>query len=236
MVTFNDVKIADVGYYINLDSRVDRKDNLESQFNKFNIKGVNRFSAFSSYPSNPSNCKKSHYQLFELFLQSNYNTMLVLEDDCKFLDFLKDESTEIFDKILNTDWDLFWLGCRNRKPPKNYINNCYFTSSTSGAQSYIITKRFVEYLLATFPIEPNDNLRNTSIDELLCLSIYDIDVVNNPNKYNFYNLEQPLDNLQTKFKSLCYEKALTTQYLSYSDLWGTTTDLEYYMISSHPKQ
>ena len=91
MVTFNDVKIADVGYYINLDSRVDRKDNIESQFNKFNIKGVNRFSAFSSYSSNPSNCKKSHYQLFELFLHSNYNTMLVLEDDCKFLDFLKDE-------------------------------------------------------------------------------------------------------------------------------------------------
>lgn len=58
MVTFNDVKIADVGYYINLDSRVDRKDNIESQFNKFNIKGVNRFSAFSSYSSNPSNCKK----------------------------------------------------------------------------------------------------------------------------------------------------------------------------------
>ena len=236
MVTFNNVKIADVGYYINLDSRGDRKTHIESQFKSFNIKGVERFSAFSSYPSGPLNCKKSHYQLFDLFLKTNHNTMLVLEDDCKFLDFLKNESNVIFDNILNTDWDLFWLGGRNRRSPKEYINNCYLTSSVSGTQSYIITKKFVEYLLTTFPIYPNDNLRNTAIDELLCLSIYGNDVVNNPNKYDFYNLEQPLDNLQTYFKSLCYEKALTTQYLSYSDLWGTVSDLETYMISSHPKK
>jgi hypothetical protein len=235
MVLFNNKKIADVGYYINLDKRSDRKKIMDDQFLEFNIQGVNRYSAASNLESLPSNCKKSHYNLFEMFVSSENEVMLVLEDDCKFLEFLKNESDEIFDKILNTEWDLFWLGCRNRRQVKPHKNNCYFVSSVSHTQSYLITKKYAKYILENFPLTPEDKLRSTAIDELLCLSIYGSDVTKTPNKYDFYNLPQPLDVLKTYYTSLCYEKSLTTQYSSYSDLWGYVTDWETYITSSFPK-
>jgi GR25 family glycosyltransferase involved in LPS biosynthesis len=236
MVLFNNKKIADIGFYINLDKREDRKQIIESQFEKFNITGVDRFSAISNLSGGPANCKKSHYELYKKLVDSEYDTMLVLEDDCKFMDFLVLESDEIFSDILKTEWDLFWLGCRNRRWPLEHINKCYRSSSVAHTQSYIITKKFAKHILETYPIDPYDNLMTTAIDELLCLSIYGEDVVRTPNEFSFYQLDQPLNDLKTYHLALCYEKSLTTQYSSYSDLWGYVTDWESYITSSFPKK
>jgi GR25 family glycosyltransferase involved in LPS biosynthesis len=168
-------------------------------------------------------------------VDSEHETLLVLEDDCLFLDFLLEESDKIFDDINNTKWDLFWLGCRNRRTPLLKENNCYRVSSVAHTQSYLIKKDFAKHLLNTYPIYPYDGHNNVAIDELLTLSIYGYDVVHNPNSVNFYNLDQPLDMLETHYTALCYERALTTQYSSYSDLWGYETQWEDYIIKSFPK-
>lgn len=231
MVSINNIKISDLGYYINLDKRTDRKEKLENQLQKLNIIGVNRFSAFSQYNSGPTNCKKSHYLLYEELLKSDYDTLLVLEDDCLFLEYFEEKNEEILKDIYSIDWDLFWLGCRNRRSPKYYQNKCYKVSSVSHAQSYIIKRRLCEHVLNTYPIE---KYGTTAVDELLCLSVYGEEVVRDPHKYNFYNLDQPLDILPTQFISLCYEKPLTTQYASYSDLWLTLVDYEEYIKNSFP--
>jgi GR25 family glycosyltransferase involved in LPS biosynthesis len=231
MVKINDIKIADIGFYINLDKREDRKEKLESQLTELNITGIQRLSAFDKYNSGPMNCKMSHYLLYQELLKTNFETLLVLEDDCLFLEDFKNNNTNIFEEINNISWDLFWLGCRNRRCPLYYQNKCYKVSSVSHAQSYLINRNFCEHILNTYPIE---QYVTTAIDELLCLSIYGEDVVRDPNKYNFYNLDQPLDVLPTKFVSLCYEKPLTTQYASYSDLWSTYVDYEGYIANSFP--
>ena len=72
------------------------------------------------------------------------------------------------------------------------------------------------------------------IDELLCLVIFGYDVAYDPNKFKFYQMDNPLDELKTLFLALCYERALTTQYKSYSDLWHTDADYETYISSSFP--
>ena len=236
MISIKSKTIAEIGYYINLDEREDRKENIMSQFQKFDIVGVQRFSAIKIGIDRPGNCKKSHYELLKKLVESDKEVMLVLEDDCKFLDILVDNSDEIFNKINNTEWDIFWLGCRNRRNPIFYKNNCYKVSSVSHAQSYLIKKSFAKHILETYPIYPTDNIGQIPIDELYCLSIYGEEVVRNPNQFNFYNLDQPLDVLSTKFISLCYESPLTTQYSSFSDLWGFNTDTEEYLITSHPKK
>ena len=102
MVSFNGKKIADIGYFINLDERTDRLEKLESQLSKFKIEGVERVSANKSTSSGPTNCKRSHYDLLKKLVDSEYETLLVLEDDCLFLDFLLEESDEIFDNINKT--------------------------------------------------------------------------------------------------------------------------------------
>lgn len=231
MVTCNNIKIADIGYYINLDKRIDRKEKIESQFKELCITGIDRFSAYDVYNSGPMNCKKSHYLLYEEFLKTGYETLLVLEDDCLFLDYFKQNYESIFKEINNTKWDLFWLGCRNRRWPLHHNGKCYKVSSVSHTQSYLIKKDFCKFILETYPIE---KYLTTAIDELLCLSIYGENVVRDPNNYDFYNLDQPLEVLPTEYISLCYEKPLTTQYASYSDLWSTNVDYESYIANSFP--
>lgn len=233
MVSINNVKIADIGYFINLDKREDRKEKIESQLKELNINGVQRFSAYNHYNSGPMNCKKSHFLLYEELLKTDFETLLVLEDDCLFLDFFEKNYESIFEEINNTQWDLFWLGCRNRRDPIYHSGKCYKVSSVSHAQSYLIKRNFCEHILNTYPPE---QYVSTAVDELLCLSIYGEDVVRNPNKYNFYNLDQPLNYLPTKFISLCYDKSLTTQYSSYSDLWDINVNYEDYIINSFPKK
>jgi hypothetical protein len=235
MIKFNEIKIADIGFYINLDKREDRKEKIENQLKDFNISGVERHSAFSEYNSNTLNCKRSHLQLFQKLLETDFETLLVLEDDCLFLDVLKNEGDKIFNDINNTNWDIFWLGCRNRRTPIKDINNCLQVSSVSYAQSYLIKRDFCKFIIDNFS-EINVFSQPATPDELLSLAPYGIDVVMNPSKYNYYELDQPLDVLPTIYKALCYKEGLTTQYSSYSDLWFFTPNYEEYIKQGFPKE
>lgn len=229
MVTINNIKIADIGFYINLDKRTDRLEKIEGQLKEFNIEGVERFSAISNLDSGPLNCKSSHFELFKKFLETDYEVLLVLEDDCKFL--VMDDYETIFKDIHSVEWDLFWLGCRNRRSPIPHKNNTFKVSSTSHAQSYLIKRNLCEHILTNYPLEIHNHI---AIDELLCLSIYGKDVVTSPNSVNFYDLDSPIETLPTEFISLCYSKPLTTQYASFSDLWNMDVDYEEYIKNSHP--
>ena len=125
MVVLKEKKLADIGFYINLEKRKDRRDNIETQFNKLNLVGVTRFNATTGLQSPQLNCNKSHYTVFEEFLKTDKDVLLVLEDDCLFLDVLYNDSEQIIDDIYSVDWDIFWLGCKNRKPSLENKNNTY---------------------------------------------------------------------------------------------------------------
>jgi hypothetical protein len=232
MVSVNGVKIADLGFYINLDKRTDRKEKIEKQLDELNIVGVQRHSAFSNHSSGPCNCKQSHYDLYKKLLESEWETLLVLEDDCLFLDRFQKKSEEVFTELYKIEWDIFWLGCRNRRSPKPYQGSFYKTSSVSHAQSYIIKRHVCEYILENFPVE---HYSTTAVDELLCLLPFGKDVVSDPNSFGYYQMDQPLDNLPTNLNSICYESSLTTQYASFSDLWQVDVNYEEYISNSFPK-
>lgn len=234
MVCVNGIKIADIGFYINLDRREDRKEKIESQLKEFNITGIQRHSAFSEYDSNTLNCKRSHLQLMDKLVESDYETILILEDDCLFLDIIKTEGSQIFEDINNTDWDLFWLGCRNRRSAIEYKNNCYQVSSVSYAQSYLMKRNFCKFIIDNFS-ENNFFGQPVTPDELLSLAPYGVDVVIHPEKYDYYNLDQPLNSLTPIYKSLCYKYGLTTQYSSYSDLWFFDVNYEEYIKQGFPQ-
>jgi GR25 family glycosyltransferase involved in LPS biosynthesis len=231
MVKIDNTRIADIGFYINLDKRVDRNDRMLSQFSQHNITGVERHSANSSTDSGHINCKKSHYELYERFLNTSHDYLLVLEDDCLFLPPLFESTEKIFKDIYSVEWDMFWLGCRNRRWPIPYKNNCFRTVSPAHTQSYIITRKLCKKLITDYP---PDTYTNLVIDELLCLLMYGDDVTYDPNKYNFYQLDNPVDTIPTVYTSLCYKVALTTQFASYSDLWHINVDYERYISSSFP--
>jgi hypothetical protein len=230
MVTIDDIKIADLGFYINLDKRTDRKEHLLKNLEEYNITGVERKSARVDNKTAQLNLINSNFDLYKYFLSTDAETLLILEDDCKFLPSIKKNTKEIFDNIHNTDWDLFWLGGVNRKPPIPYKNKCYQVSSVSYTQSFMIKRKIAEDILKTF--EPN--WYNLGIDEMLCLFAYGIDIAKDPFGNNFYNIDQPLNHFKTEYKCLCYESSFTTQYNSYSDLLHYETDLERWLPLHHP--
>lgn len=233
MVTINGVKLSDSGFYINLEKRTDRKTIIESQFKKLNLFGINRFNAITELENPQLNCNKSHYSIFEEFLKTKDEVLLVLEDDCLFLDNFYSDYRQIIEDIYSVDWDIFWLGVKNRKPPLENRNNTYYTTSTSHTHSYLIKRNLCKYILETHPF---NCLHNILIDELLCLSMYGPEIVKDPNKYNFYNLENPYLTLPRKFISLCYDESLTTQYHSYSDLWNHSNNYEKYITQGYPNK
>jgi len=231
MVTINDIKIADLGFYINLDRRTDRKEHLEKNLKEYNITGVERQPARENTSTTQLNLVNTNFDLYKKFLSTDAETLLVLEDECKFLPSIKQDTKEVFENIHNTEWDLFWVGGINRKPPIFYKNKCYQVSSPSYAQSYIIKRRMAEDMLNYF----NPNWLNLGIDEMLCLFAYGYDIVKDPFGNNFYNLDQPLEHFKTEYTCLCYEVAFTTQYNSYSDLTETETTIENWLPLHHPK-
>lgn len=230
MVTINNTKIADLGFYINLDKRTDRNARLLENLSNYNISGVERFSAFNHTSTPQYNLILSTFAIYKKFLESSAETLLILEDDCEFLPPLNEYFVNIFNDIHSTEWDVFWLGCVNRKHPKFYKNNCYQVSSPSYAQSYIIKRKMCEDILHYFENDWN----NLNPDELLCLFAYGYEIAKDPNQFNFYQTEQPLDVFPVKYISLCHTFPLTTQYNSYSDLWGHVTNLEDWIPKHHP--
>jgi GR25 family glycosyltransferase involved in LPS biosynthesis len=151
MVSILDIKIADKGYYINLDSSVDRRTSVEHQIEKYKILNLERFSAITD-PARFLSCTKSHLKIFEI---STEDSLLILEDDFQIYDNLKiKDYTYDFEKTLSDvisqletmDWDVVLLGCN----PKAYLipisNQLSINSKSTGSWAYIIKKRAYKYI------------------------------------------------------------------------------------------
>jgi hypothetical protein len=218
-----------MGVYINLDHREDRKEHLLNNLNEYNITGVERFPARSDKSSPQLNLINTTFEIYEKFLSTDCQTLLILEDDCKFLPTFAKNTDGIIDDINNTNWDLFWLGCVNRKPAIYHGNNCYQVSSPSYAQSYIIKRKMCEDILKYF----KDDWNHLGADELLCLFAYGYDITKDPNKFDFYQTDYPLEVFEVQYKCLCYKDCLTTQFNSYSNLWHHDTVLEEWIPIAH---
>jgi len=155
----NDTKIADGGFYINLDSSFERNENVLKQINEYNIKGLERFSALSD-PFFQSSATKSQRAVFEEALKRGYKTVFVSEDDFQIYNNIKKyNGTEVcfsdhiktIMKELNTlEWDAFLFGCT----PKTWLipvtENISLNHKSTGAWAYIINDKAMRFFLDNF--------------------------------------------------------------------------------------
>ncbi len=230
-VKINGNKLADVGKYINLDKREDRNDYFKSQLLCANVTGVTRKSAYDSNHGGVSGLIETTFDLYKEFIKSDQDTMVVFEDDCKFLDTFKNNSKQICKDILNMKWDIFWLGGHNRKPLRYLDNNCCQVSSINYTQAYIITKKFAKSLVDAFSTIDKQyvdifDVSHAGIDEVLCLYAYSKELVRDALPSGFYDLDQPLDVYKPNHIALCYKEPLTTQVNDKSDINNIETSIE----------
>lgn len=172
MVSILGKKIAEKGYYINLDVSEDRRLRAESQIEKYNVIGLERFSALQDSFTHLS-CTKSHLGIYEKCLNDGVETLMVFEDDFQIHDTIKindyeynfeDVLNSLVEQMENVEWDLILLGCN----PKTYLipvtDLLSLNFKSTGSWAYIIKKDAYKYIL-----ENSNYVKDyMAIDDWLC--------------------------------------------------------------------
>jgi GR25 family glycosyltransferase involved in LPS biosynthesis len=153
-------KLADAGFYINLEESADRRENVQKQIEKYKITNLNLVRAERD-PWHQSSATKSHRKVFEIAKEQNLDVIAVFEDDFQIYDDVyigekninKDLSSfleEFSPHIENEDWDIMCLGFNGKKftlPATKYFSVNY---KSTGGWGYLIKKRAYEHILNNF--------------------------------------------------------------------------------------
>ncbi|GJQ57565.1 MAG: glycosyltransferase family 25 protein [Candidatus Scalindua sp. AMX11] len=110
-------------YCINLDRRTDRWKEMQTQFNKHNLE-VTRFPATDGNPmgwkrdnnnyklsslEGSLGCLRSHTDLFKEAKKLQLENVLIIEDDCDFVNDLNSRFEKLI-KEVPSNWDLLYFG------------------------------------------------------------------------------------------------------------------------------
>lgn len=143
-------EFIDAIFYINLDSRPDRRQLIEEELSKLNVSSVYRFPAIQ-HPVGGLGCGLSHINVLREARAKKYKNILVFEDDFQLTvpsedfwkpieNFFRSPEGSNFD-ILLPSYNLI----RSEPVPTNpHILKVIESQTTS---SYIINERFIDKLL-----------------------------------------------------------------------------------------
>jgi GR25 family glycosyltransferase involved in LPS biosynthesis len=200
----------DAIFYINLDSRPDRKEHFLNEIPKLctDMTKVHRINAIYD-PSGAIGCTKSHILTIETFLANpEWNTCIIFEDDFTFHNEDISHNQQILGDFITQFpyWDIFLLAFSR-------WNKCFYNTEVShikrvlGAQTtsgYAITREFASILLENFR-EGLEYLMVTHNEIMFALDQYWRDL-------------QPCYNWYTSVPALGY------QYANYSNISNTILD------------
>ena len=145
MNSITDIKHA---YYINLDTRPDRKAHVEEQLTKIGVK-AERFNAIR-LPNGALGCSMSHLKCIELAKQNDFDHIMIVEDDITFL------KPKVFIKQLNhflkthKNWDVILIAGNNVPPYTRVDDSCIKVSRCQTTTGYIVNKHYYDKLIQNY--------------------------------------------------------------------------------------
>jgi GR25 family glycosyltransferase involved in LPS biosynthesis len=145
MESIEDIKHA---FYINLASRPDRKQHVESQLNTIGIK-AERFNAIK-LPNGALGCSMSHLKCLEIAKASSWPHVLIIEDDIKFLnpDVFKTQLNLFLSK--HKGWDVVLIGGNNVPPYVKIDDTCVKVSMCQTTTGYLVNAHYFDTLINNF--------------------------------------------------------------------------------------
>jgi len=131
-----------MSFYINLDSREDRREQFEEECKKMNLQ-VERFSAIKTFPGGIG-CTESHLNVLKKARDLKLESVIIFEDDFQFL-----ISREEYDQILlnlPTNYDVVMLSynIKQSEPFNEMFGKVLEVQTTSG---YIVHSRSYEKII-----------------------------------------------------------------------------------------
>jgi hypothetical protein len=140
-----DIKHA---FYINLASRPDRKQHVESQMKQLGIP-VERFNAVK-LPNGALGCSMSHLKCLEIAKGNNWPHLLIVEDDILFL------KPELFKRQLSKflsrhkSWDTILIGGNNIPPYQVIDDTCVKVGSCQTTTGYLVNGHYFDTLIDNY--------------------------------------------------------------------------------------
>ena len=145
METLADIKHA---FYINLTSRPDRKQHVETQLNAIGI-NAERFNAIK-LPNGALGCSLSHLKCLETAKANSWPHLLIVEDDIKFLkpDFFISQFNSFLSK--HKSWDVALIAGNNMPPYTKIDNTCVKVSMCQTTTCYLVKAHYFDTLIDNF--------------------------------------------------------------------------------------
>lgn len=136
-------------YYINLDSRKDRRSEVESELKRVPLKSIERFSAIEN-KRGYIGCSMSHVACLKLAIERNESMVLICEDDICFEDAKTlNASLKAFLES-GTPWDVIFICGNVLRPVKPHSDVAIQVLNCQTTSGYIVANHYYKTLLHNF--------------------------------------------------------------------------------------
>lgn len=139
--------------YINLDHRKDRNKRILSELVKIQAPKdkIHRISAFHTPLNGHKGCAYSHLCAIKLAMDHQWETVLILEDDCLF-DQTADEIDRYIGSFLSKvdKWDVFFLSTNLKMWEETSWDHILRVKRSHAAHAYVVNRHYYETLYNLF--------------------------------------------------------------------------------------
>lgn len=146
-------KNIDKIFYINLNKRSDRKDEIENELTQYDLLDKSeRYEAIYTPHSGIVGCGYSHLNVLKLAKERNYQNVLILEDDFTFVvskDEVEESLSAFFDSIPDYDVCMISYIVQKSQPiPNNTLVGKVLDGQT--ASGYIVNNKYLDSLIQLY--------------------------------------------------------------------------------------
>jgi GR25 family glycosyltransferase involved in LPS biosynthesis len=210
--------IADIKniFYINLETRKDRRNSIETQLTNIGLTNFERFNAIKVMDGRVG-CTMSHIKCLEMAKERGYNHLVICEDDSFFLD------PKLFKTQLTTflknghTWDVVLFAGNNVPPYERIDDTCIAVSHCQTTTCYLVNGHYFDTLL--------QNMRE-GLNKLL----------KEPTNHLNYAIDRYWLNLQKKDNWLLITPLTVIQREDYSDIENKITNYSNLMLDLDKEQ
>jgi glycosyl transferase family 25 len=146
MDSINDIKNV---FYINLESRTDRKAHVELELLKLGIRCAKRFNAIK-LENGAIGCSMSHLKIIEEAKKNNLDHVLIVEDDITFLNpVLFKQQINLF-LTNHKDFDVVLIAGNNMPPFQPIDDSCVKVTRCQTTTGYLVQSHYYDTLIHNY--------------------------------------------------------------------------------------
>jgi len=204
-------------FYINLESRADRKVWCEKQLQSIGLH-AQRFNAIK-LQNGAIGCSMSHLKCLQIAKEEGWDHLLIVEDDIEFTNpqLFKEQFEKFLTNTPKREWDVVLIAGNNMPPYEVVSDYCVKVTKCQTTTSYMVNGHYFDKLIA-------------NINEGIKL------LMKEPDNHRSYAIDKYWFNLQQQDKWFLITPLTVTQRQDYSDIEKRITNYSNVMLDLNKKE